>query len=176
MAAVAITALLAAALALAWHLRPRMPMPGGVMLVLVSYALMGSWALWFGVLSPATPEPAWIIFWKPTILYWSIALILLIAPILHWGYPAKAVIGTYFVFSNAEWRWINRGFAAFLLVLGGLNMYIAITGTVSEWEGFKWSSTVNLIAIFILRVTFHWIDTLVRAAVYLHGRAKAYFQ
>jgi len=170
--AIGVTILLAAALALSWRWRPQHPPEGAARALLILYGLLGGWALWFGLFAQAGKEPEIIVLFKPTILYWSLALLSVAAPALRWGYPAKAVIGTYFVFTNPEWRWINRGFAAFLVVLGGLNVYIALTATRGEWEGFKWSCMVNVIAVVLLRVTFLWIDTIVRTAVHLRALRK----
>jgi hypothetical protein len=103
-----------------------------------------------------------------------LSAILIAAPPLGCGYPVKAVFGTYFVFSNREWRWINLGFAALCALLGSLNLIIAFAYTKDDWDGFKFSCMVNVLAVFLLRLTFVWIDTIVRFAVYLHGRAKTF--
>jgi intracellular septation protein A len=171
--AIAATALAGAAFLVSWLWRPRQAMEPGVLVLLIAYALLGAWALWFGVVASPGQEPAAVHFWKPTVMYWVLAAIMIVAPPLGWGYPVKAVFGTYFVFSNREWRWINLGFAVLCTVLGTLNLVIAFQHSTDDWDGFKWSCMVNVIAVFILRVTFVWVDTIARIAKYLHGRAKA---
>jgi intracellular septation protein A len=170
-----ITLGVASVLLLCWVWRPRQAMEPGVRLLLVAYALLGGWALWFGLLAPHGQEPARFAFWKPTVLYWGLAGILLAAPALGWGYPAKAVIGTYFAFSNREWRWINLAFVALCAALGGFNLFVAFTSSRGEWEGFKFGCLVNVLGLLLLRLTFVWLDTLVRIGAYLYGRAKALF-
>jgi len=176
MQALALTVLAGAALLLSWHWRPRQAMQRGVRILLIAYALLGVWALWFGLYSAPGAEPAAFAFWKPTVMYWVLSAILIIAPPLGWGYPVKAVFGTYFVFSNSEWRWINLGFAVLCALLGSVNLVIAFAYSKDDWDGFKWSCMVNVLAVFLLRLTFVWVDTMVRFAMYLHGRVKAYFQ
>jgi intracellular septation protein len=174
--AVELTALAAAALMISWLWRPRQAMEPGIGILLFFYAVLGAWALWFGLYSAPGREPAAFLFWKPTVLYWMLSAVLIVAPALGWGYPVKAIVGTYFVFSNREWRWINLGFAVLCALLGGLNLVIAFGYSKDDWDGFKWSCMVNLVALFMLRLTFVWLDTMVRFAMYVHARAKAYFQ
>lgn len=163
---------LGAALALAWWWRPRAAPGPAARLLLVVYAGLGAWALWFGVWAPDAHEPELLQLCKPTIVYWTLAAVLCAGPPLGWDFPAKLVVGTYFAFSQREWRWINVALAVFLLALGGLNLYVAFGSTRDDWEGFKWSCMANVAAILVLRVTFLWIDTAVRAALALRAQAK----
>jgi len=175
MLAVALTALVAAALLISWLWRPRKPLERGVQVLLICYALLGAWALCFGLYLEPGREPAALVFCKPTLMYWVLSGVLIAAPSLGWGYPVKAVFGTYFVFSSREWHWINLCFAIFCALLGGLNLVLAFGYTKDDWEGFKWSCMVNVLAVFLLRLTFVWVEALVRLATYLHARAKALF-
>jgi intracellular septation protein A len=172
MQGVAILACVAGALLLAWLARPRRAVGGAARALIVAYALLGAWALWFGAISPGG-EPEQFRYWKPTILYWTLAAILVLGGRMGWDYPVKILIGTYFVFSDREWKWMNRAFVLAFVILGGLNLRIAFTGSESEWDGFKWACMVNLIAVSLLRFTFLWLDTLFRIAKYVHGRARA---
>lgn len=175
MQAVELTVLAAAALLISWLWRPRQAMQPGVRILLIGYALLGGWALWFGLYAAPGQEPAAFVFWKPTVMYWVLSAVLIVAPPLGWGYPVKAVVGAYFVFSKREWHWINLGFATLCALLGSLNLVIAFAYSQGDWDGFKWSCMVNVVAVFALRLTFVWVETIVRFARYLHGRAKAYF-
>jgi intracellular septation protein A len=163
---------LAAAMSLAWLWRPSgRPAPAAYLLLML-YAGLGGWAFWFGLCAPGALEPELLQLCKPTIVYWALAAVLVGGPLRGWDYPAKVLVGTYFTFSQREWRWINVALAAFLLSLGALNLYVAFTSTRDDWEGFKWSCMANVAAVLLLRVTFLWIDTAVRAARYLLRRVK----
>ncbi len=161
-----------AALLLCWHWRPRQPMAPGIRLLLALYAVLGAWAFCFGATALAAAQPAIVVWWKPTVLYWGLCAVLLASPALGWGYPVKAVIGTYFVFSNREWHWINLAIALVCAILGSLNLVIVYFHTDDDWDGFKWSCMVNVIAVLLLRVTFVWVDLLARIARHLYGRAR----
>ena len=171
---VGLTILLGAALLTCWLWRPRQKMEPVVWVLLITYALLGAPALWFGLYPGQVP--AEFLFWKPTVMYWTLSIILIVAPRLGWGYPDKVVVGTYFAFSNREWRLINLAFAAFCAVLGSLNLLIAFRVWDWDWDGFKFGCMVNVVAIFLLRLSFIWLDTAARSFVYLYGRAKAFFQ
>ena len=129
-----VTALLAAVLGLAWYWRPRQPLEPGVRFLLATYVVLGAWALWFGLYALPGAEPTALLLIKPTVMYWVLAATLFAAPALGWGYPVKAVFGTYFVFSTTEWRWINRGFALFCAVLGAINLVLATGYSRDDWE------------------------------------------
>jgi intracellular septation protein A len=162
-----------AALLVCWLWRPRAAAEPGVRLLVICYAVLGAWALWFGVYAAPGQEPAALQLWKPTVMYAVLATVLIAAPLLGWGYPVKAVFGTYFIFSGREWRWINLCFAALCALLGGVNLVIVYFHSKNDWEGFKWSCMVNVIAVVLLRVTFIWVDTLARIVTHVQGRGKA---
>ena len=144
-------------------------------MLLISYLLLGGWALWFGLYAAPEQEPAAFVHLKPTIMYWVLSLILIVAPLLGSDYPIKVVLGTYFVFSSREWRWMNLGFAVLFTALGTANLLAAFTASESDWVGFKFSCMVNVMFIFLARLSFIWVETAGRIIVYLHQRAKAFF-
>jgi intracellular septation protein len=174
--AVAVTFLICAAFFVSWLWRPRQAAEPGVWMLLIAYALLGAWALWFELYSASGQEPAGFMFWKPTIMYWTLSIILIVAPLLGWGYPVKAIFGTYFAFSNMEWRWMNRGLAALCALLGGVNLLVAFNTSEGNWVGYKYSAMINLLFLILLRMNFVWLPTVVNVAIKLYGRAIAFFQ
>jgi len=161
-----------AALVLAWYWRPRHPVAPGVWILLASYGVLGAVVLWFGLRAQPGPESITLQIWKPTLLYGVLAGVLIYAPLRGWGYPAKAVIGSYFVFSNREWHWINLALAVFSAALGMLNLIVAYGYTRDEWNGFRFSCMMNLLALLLLRMAFVWMDLLVRVGIHLYARAR----
>lgn len=170
-----VTCLVCVALLISWLWRPRQAVEPGVWMLLISYALLGGWALWFGLYSAQGQEPAGFVFWKPTVMYWVLAIILIAAPLLGGGYPIKAIFGTFFLLSNTQWRWMNGGFAALFALLGGVNLLVAFNLSEGNWIGFKYSCMVNVLFILLFRLNFVWLDTVSRVVIYLYGRAKALF-
>ncbi|HEX7156227.1 MAG TPA: septation protein IspZ [Burkholderiaceae bacterium] len=171
--AVELTLALCALLVVSWRWRPRQGVEAGVAVLLVCYACLGGWALWFGLYAPPGQEPAGLVPWKPTLMYWLLASILLVAPALGLGYPIKAILGTSLTFSSREWRWINLGAAALFVVLGGITLITAFTSSQGEWDGIKFACMVNLMFVFLFRLYFVWVEILGKMVVDLYGRVKA---
>ena len=53
----------------------------GVVIIHLIGVISGSWALWFSLFAPDQESPEFS-FWKPTIMYWSLAIIVFISPFL----------------------------------------------------------------------------------------------
>ncbi len=170
-----VTGLVLLALFLAWLWRPRGPVAPGVWLLLAGYGALGAWALWYGFYSVDGKEPAGFAFIKPTVVYWMLSLIMFIAPLLGWGYPVKAIFGTYFSLSNKAWRWMNLGFASVYGLLGAINLLVASEATEGNWDGFKYSCMMNLIFLVLLRLNVVWLDIASRIGIYLYKRIRAMF-
>ncbi len=167
------TVLLALALGLAWHWRPRRPAPPELRLLLAAFALLGGWALWFGLWAPPSAEPAAIGVWKPCIFYWLLAALLLGAPALGLDYPVKALLGTYFVFSRREWWLINLATAVSFVLLGAGTLLASFLMSPVEWQGIKWACLVPLMFVFLFRVCFVWVELVVKLAVASYRRGRA---
>ena len=175
MSPVTLTALWAVPLLIAWLSRPRQPAGPGAWILLVAFAALGAWALWFGLYAHAA-EPAAFAVWKPTVLYWTLAAILIMAPLFGWGYPVKIVLGTYFALSSREWRWINRGLATVCAILGGVNLLVASRASYKDWVGFKYSCMMILLIIVLLRLNFVWLPLLADVCIVVYRRATAAYR
>lgn len=169
------TCLIGALLLMAWLWRPQQVPEQGVLALLIAYAVLGVWALWFAWYAPGQ-EPAAFLFWKPTVLYWMLAIITLAAPLLGWGYPFKVIFGTFFAFSNRAWRWSNLAAGLTFAVFGAVNLLVAINLSYGNWDGFKYSCKALLMFIILLRLNIVWFDIVSRVVIYMYGRAKAFFQ
>lgn len=168
------TLLWALSLLVAWRWRPRQAASLSAWVLLIAFGALGLWALWFDFF--VHPAPAGFTFWKPTVVYWTLAVIMLIVPPLGGGYPAKIILGNYFALSNREWRWINRGFALLCVLLGGVNLVTAAQASYKDWEGFKWSCMVFLLTIVLFRLNFVWLPILAEVAIHLYRRATAAYR
>ncbi len=173
---VVITCLLSITLLIAWFWRPQLKVEGGIWMILLAYAALGGWALWFDLFALPGSEPDGFAFWKPTVIYWTLAIVLFVAPLINGGYPVKAIFGTFFVLPNNQWRWLNRIFAAIFALLGGVNLLVAFNLSDGDWVGFKYSCLTILLFMLLLRLNLVWFETISRVAIYVYGRAKAFFQ
>jgi intracellular septation protein len=162
-------------LLVAWLWRPRQAGPSAWAL-LIAFGLFGAWALWFGLYAHSG-EPAGFAHWKPTVLYWTLTAIMIAAPLLGWGYPAKIVVGAYFAFANREWRWINLGLAAMYALMGGVNLWVASDASYKDWVGFKYACMMNLLIIVLFRLNFVWLPLLIEdVSVQLYRRASVAYR
>jgi intracellular septation protein len=89
--------------------------------------------------------------WKPTILFWVMAVIFLCSHFIgsktvaqrFWQSAAKEDI----VVAEREWRTINLAWVLFLLCIGALNLYVAYGFRENVWVNFK---LFGLTAIWLL--------------------------
>jgi intracellular septation protein A len=167
------TSLVVAGIFFAWLWRPQGRVSPAIWLLLGGYALLGAWALWYGVYYPDAREPAGFAFIKPTVVFWLLALVMFISPPLGWGYPVKAIFGTYFSLGNKVWRWMNIGFASAYALQGAINLLVASQATEGNWDGFKYSIMMNLIFLVLLRINFVWLDIASRIGIYCYKRIRA---
>ncbi|MFI4891267.1 MAG: septation protein IspZ [Steroidobacterales bacterium] len=162
-------------LCFAWIWRPRQGLSPGALLLLIAYGALGAWALWFGLYAHAG-EPAGLAVWKPTVLYWTLAAVMIAAPLLGWGYPVKIIVGAYFALSSREWRWINRGFATVYIIIGGANLAVASEASYKDWVGFKYACMMNLLIIILFRLNFVWLPILADVSIHLYRRTTAAYR
>jgi intracellular septation protein len=175
MSPVTATALWVLPLLIAWVWRPRQAASPSAWVLLIAFGALGGWAVWFGLYAHSS-EPAGFAFWKPTVLYWTLAAILIMSPLLGWGYPVRTILGTYFALSNREWRWINIGTATVYTILGGVNLVVASEASYLDWVGFKFSCMMTLLIIVLFRLNFVWLPILAEVAIHLYRRLTAAYR
>jgi intracellular septation protein len=175
MSAATATLLWALPLLIAWLWRPRQATSPSAWILLVAFGALGGWALWFGLYGHPG-EPARFVFWKPTVLYWVLAAIMIICPVLGLGYPVKIILGTYFALSTREWRWMNRGFATLFTIVGGVNLIVASEASYQDWIGFKYSCMMTLLIVGLFRLNFVWLPILTDVSIHLYRRTTAAYR
>lgn len=175
MSPVGATALWVIPVLIAWFWRPRQAMSPSAWILLIAFGALGAWALWFGLYAHPG-EPARLAFWKPTVVYWTIAAILIVVPLLGLGYPVKIILGAYFALSNSRWRVINFAAATLYTILGGVNLVVASEASYLDWEGFKYACMMNLVIIILFRLNFVWLPILADVSIYLYRRATAAYR
>ena len=175
MSPVTATALWLPPLLIAWLWRPRQAAGPSAWILLIAFGALGAWALWFGLYAHPG-EPASFAVWRPTVLYWTLAGIMIMGPLLGWGYPVKIILGTYFALSNREWRWINLGLATVYTILGGANLVVASEASNGDWVGFKYSCMMNLLIMVLFRLNFVWLPILADVSIHLYRRTTAAYR
>lgn len=88
--------------------------------------------------------------WKPSILYWLIALSLLASFHLFRKNPMRAVLGAQFSMPDSIWARLNAAWAGFFALMGGLNLYVARNFSTDVWVNFKLFGFMGLMVIFVV--------------------------
>ncbi len=88
--------------------------------------------------------------WKPTVLYWAMALGL-------WGSAAlfdknlpRQMMGEQLRLPDALWARLNWAWVAFFVVMGVLNIYVATQYSTDTWVNFKLFGGMGLMIVFML--------------------------
>lgn len=92
--------------------------------------------------------------WKPTIVYWVFAILLIGSqwvsskPLLH------RMLGKKIELPQKVWAHLNVSWAIFFLMLGGINLYVIYNYNTNSWVNFKLFGTLGLMLAFILGQAF----------------------
>ncbi len=88
--------------------------------------------------------------WKPTVLYWLFAVILLGADLLFRKNLIRAMMEKQLTLPAPVWRNLNLSWAAFFVVMGAANLYVAFRFPTETWVNFKLFGGTGLMLVFIL--------------------------
>ncbi len=88
--------------------------------------------------------------WKPSAVYWLFFLALVLSPYVSKGPLIKRVLGNALTLPETIWRQLNLAWALFFLVLGGLNLFVALHYSTSTWVNFKLFGTLGATLAFCL--------------------------
>ncbi|MEP7062142.1 MAG: septation protein A [Betaproteobacteria bacterium] len=92
--------------------------------------------------------------WKPTVLYWAFAAILVVGKL---AFRRDLIAG---VLRSLElpapvWTWLTWAWAAFLAVMGVLNLYVAFNFPLATWVNFKvWGATGLCLVFAVVQAMF----------------------
>lgn len=93
---------------------------------------------------------ATFIKWKPTVLYWLFASVLLVGQLGFGKNLIKAMMGKQMTLPENIWLRLNFGWAAFFAVVGVVNLYVAYNYSESTWVNFKLFGILGLMLVFVL--------------------------
>ena len=91
--------------------------------------------------------------WKPTILYWTFAAILLFYYTVMGKNLMKSVMGETMKLPDFVWRQVVWAWIAFLTALGALNLlmaFVVFKGDTSAWVNFKVFGATGIFMAFIV--------------------------
>lgn len=90
--------------------------------------------------------------WKPTVLYWLFAVILLASQLIwHQNLLQKLLAGKV-ALTDTGWRGLSISWSSFFLFAGALNLFVAFSGLFSEsaWVNFKVFGLMGLLILFVI--------------------------
>ena len=90
--------------------------------------------------------------WKPTVLYWVFAAVLLGGRWIFKRNLLQRVMGTQITLEPAIWDKLNLSWAGFFILSGALNLYVAFSGrfTEAQWVNFKVFGLMALMVVFVV--------------------------
>jgi len=104
--------------------------------------VMGGATLWLR-------DPTFI-KWKPTVLYWAFAAVLLGGEFLFARNLIRAMMERQITLPDAVWARLNLSWGAFFILMGALNLFVAYNFSESAWVNFKLFGGIGLMLVFVL--------------------------
>ncbi|QWT45310.1 septation protein A [Azospira inquinata] len=88
--------------------------------------------------------------WKPTVLYWLFAAILLFSTLFMGRNPMGAMLGEKIQLPPAAWHKMNLAWGGFFAFMGAANLYVAFHYSLDTWVNFKLFGGMGLMLVFTL--------------------------
>ena len=93
------------------------------------------------------------IMWKPTVLYWLLAAILLISDLFFKKNFIRQMMGKMLNPPVKIWHKLNLAWVFFLVLLGFLNLYVAFNYSLDTWVNFKLFGVTGMMFVFVIAQT-----------------------
>ena len=88
--------------------------------------------------------------WKPTVLYWLIAIVLLVSNLIFRKNLIQAMLEKQIVLPAVIWNRLNLSWIGFFVSMGCINLYVAFSFSVDTWVTFKLFGATGLMLTFII--------------------------
>ena len=94
------------------------------------------------------------IMWKPTVLYWLLAAVLLVSNLFFNKNFIQQMMGKMLNAPKVIWTKLNLTWVVFLIILGFVNLYVAFNYSEDTWVNFKLFGVTGAMFLFIIAQTF----------------------
>lgn len=91
--------------------------------------------------------------WKPTVVYWSFALVIIGMRIIKNSSLAKKMFSDKISLATEKWLVIDNSMLIFLSFLGSLNIFIAYSYDTNTWVNFKLFGALILTLVFCIAIS-----------------------
>lgn len=88
--------------------------------------------------------------WKPTIVYWIFAVVLLVTDAFMRENVFQKALGEVVKAQRSAWRVLNAIWIVVFAVMGIANLYVAFTFDMDTWVDFKLYSAIGITALSLL--------------------------
>lgn len=88
--------------------------------------------------------------WKPTVLYWLIATVLLASNQILKKNLIQAILEKHMVLPSLVWNRLNLSWVSFFVVMGCINLYVGFSFSVDTWVTFKLFGATGLMLVFVM--------------------------
>jgi intracellular septation protein len=88
--------------------------------------------------------------WKPSILYWTMGLAMLVGQMIFKKIAIEALLGKKMSLPRQTWKTVNICWSLFFMALGGINIFIAYSFSTDIWVNFKLFGIMGCIILFAL--------------------------
>ena len=87
--------------------------------------------------------------WKPTVLYWLFAVVLLVSATLFRNNLIRKMLAGQVLLPEPLWGRLNLAWAGFFAAMGAANLYIAFNFPTDIWVNFKLFGGMGLMLAFV---------------------------
>ena len=88
--------------------------------------------------------------WKPTVLYWAMAAVLLGAYWFMGKNLMQKLMGAQVSLPQPVWNKLNYSWATFFIVMGVINLWVAYQFDLDTWVTFKMFGGLGLMLVFVI--------------------------
>ena len=88
--------------------------------------------------------------WKPTVLYWAFAAVLLGGTLFFKKNLMRTLLAEQMELPEAAWKTVNWSWIGFVLFMGVANLVVAFNFSTDDWVNFKLFGGMGLMLVFVL--------------------------
>lgn len=88
--------------------------------------------------------------WKPTVLYWLFAAVLLVSALAFRKNLIRTMMEKQVSAPDAVWKKLLAAWIGFFAVMGVLNIYVAYGYSTDIWVNFKLFGSIGLMIVFVI--------------------------
>lgn len=107
--------------------------------------------------------------WKPTVLYWLFAGVLLVSVLGFRRNLIRKMMEKQVALPDAVWGTLNLAWAGFFVIMGLLNLYVAYSFSTDIWVNFKLFGGLGLMLVFII-IQSAWLSRHMRDVPEVPGK------